>query len=116
MDKNQLIESLRSLNLSELIEVMDESLKKYFVHRNESNGDFEEEAVVLARVIWGPIDGVKEEIPEIEVLGIPHVEVSDTNWGDAICQQGKCSNCNSLILSVAKVAICPVCRARVECT
>ena len=39
-------------------------------------------------------------------------------WADdaPICQRGTCAGCGSLVMSVAKHAVCPACDTPVDCT
>ena len=86
------------------------------VHESYENGDFYEQTYTLAEVSWGTKEGITDTEPTITLLGKVHPDVASVNWGNSICQEGKCTKCNSIVSGVAKVTVCPVCEQRVSCT
>jgi len=116
MDKKLLIKALSELSIPEITEIMHDVLRCHVVHEDCENGDFYEQTNVIAQVSWGTIDGATDEESTISFLGKVHPEVASTKWDNAMCQEGKCENCNSIISSQAKVAVCPVCERKVSCT
>lgn len=79
--------------------------------------DFKEEEghFVLADTSQFPCEG-----RETDFIALPDTAKYDHDWvwadDSPICQSGDCLGCGSVVRSIAKHAICPLCYEEVYCT
>lgn len=116
MSNKQIKELLSKLSVPEIIEIMHDVLIEHKFREQYEDGDFYQQSLALAQVTWGCTEGVIDKEPTIYMLGKVHPTVASAKWGDSISQDGKCTNCNSIVASQSKVAVCPICEQRVSCT
>ena len=112
----EVLDYLRALGERDFINLLYES----FVTRND-DGQVEARKQYLNRwclatSTFSMKDGVADDAPLIELIGLaspPHTPYSSEEY---LCQDGKCIRCGALVVSVSKMAVCPVCSNEVRCT
>ena len=110
-----LIERLSQLAERELVEVIYRSLRSRNEDQSFPDGEFQYDRWCLAQTAFGRFENRSDEEAYIELVGLVAPAFEHVDWVH-LCQQGKCSYCNALVVSVSKVAICPCCSNEVECT
>ncbi len=114
-NRANLVEALMQLGEREFIETIQEVLQTKADDRDFAGGDFEYDRWCLACTSYGAFRGQLDEEPYVQLIGACAPEVAHVDW-EHLCQDGKCPKCGTLVLSVAKLALCPVCSTEVECT
>ena len=107
-------EFLSGLTERKFVELMHAVLKARSEDQIFEGGEYQYDRWCLALSSYGVFEGIAEA-PRIELVGQCAPEVAHVDW-DSLCQQGQCTVCKSLVVSVAKLALCPVCSCKVERT
>lgn len=113
--RSELVAALSELPERELVEVIYQVFRPLNEDRNYPNGEFEYDRWCLAQSTFGRFRGETDAAAHIEVVALPAPEYEHIGWKH-LCQQGQCEHCKSIIISVSKLALCPVCSQKVECT
>jgi hypothetical protein len=111
----ELAQALAALPDRELIEVIYAAFRPRQDDRDFRSGDFERDRWCLAEASFGKFNGQTDEHAYVELIGLPAPAYEQLDW-EHLSQQGKCLHCGVLVVSVSKVASCPVCSSDVECT
>jgi hypothetical protein len=111
---DHVVEYLCGLPDREFIELMHKVFSAKADDKVFENGEYSFDRMCLATTSYGVYEGVAEP-PAINLIGQVADEVAQVPW-DALCQFGQCETCGSTVISVGKLAVCPVCSTEVECT
>lgn len=116
------IQFLRELSNREMIETIQFALNSRREEYKNERG-FEVFGLCVAQTLvaqYEPEDGFvkepEEDYVDVTLCAVPAPEVIDVDWDDVVCQYGECAKCKASIASVAKLAICPACGTKVQCT
>ncbi|QVL30740.1 hypothetical protein KIH39_18020 [Telmatocola sphagniphila] len=89
-----------------------------FFYEAASNRDTSEIDGERGHFVLANTSKVPGEERDTVFLAMPNPINDSDGWSKdcPICQTGQCTECGSLVRSIAKHAICPVCEAKVYCT
>lgn len=93
-------------------------MQEIFIYRKNKkeyeNGDFQiDDLMCLAICSYGSNDGVVDKKAIKELYASPLLNEAEE---DCLCEQGKCENCNTELISFAQVVECPICSEKVFLT
>ena len=108
MDESKVITWIQSLTDKQFVEFF------YRAVANRSTSDLPE---WNGHFVLADAEKVTDEPWEVDVIAL-HDPDEYKEWVDdaPICQSGSCSACGNSVRSVAKHAVCPVCKSKVYCT
>ena len=112
------IEYIQSLNEKELVDFFYEAVTDRNEDKEFEDG-YERDRECIISTSFGKFEGEEDEEHYSTFQALPVPEIADLDWiknEKHICQSGRCNRCKAIVLSVAKLALCPVCDAEVECT
>ena len=105
-----------SLDERQFIDLVQAACERRREERTFEGGEFSIDAFSLSISAFRKFRGELDPNPYTRLCAVPAPEVAHLEWAAGLCQSGQCEECHALIESVAKLATCPVCHRRVECT
>lgn len=100
--RDEVVEALRAMSKCELVEIVYEALQAF---------DRDEYRLRVAQSYQTqPCDP-----PDVEFIALP-VDGHERPGVDELYQQGMCDRCSTRVVSVSKLACCPICASEVCCT
>lgn len=111
--RGQVIAYIRSLSDEDLARLFTEATSTRNEYRRREGGEFWNHVYVVG--VASHMSGGPAEI-EILATSMEPVEVPDDIKRLGANEGGKCQVCETILASTSKIAACPVCGARVECT
>lgn len=109
MDRGNLMAWLSSLTDKQFIEFFYEAVSE----RGTSEIDGERGHLVVANTSKAPNE---DRVTVFLALPDPNEYSGEWAYDTPICQTGDCIECGTRVRSIAKHAICPICKAKVYCT
>lgn len=115
MEHQGLVDQLSALSIREFGEVVQAACERRWERKELKGGDFEIDTMSLAESSYGQFQGERDKGPYTCLCAVPHPDVAHVQW-TTLSQSGVCDYCGPSVTSVGKLAVCPVCHHRVECT
>jgi len=109
------VDLLSSLPDRELIDTLYRIVRTRNEEQTFEPDEFQRGRWCIAITSFGRYQGRTDPAAEIELVGQVADRVKDGGWA-ILSEQGTCEFCKSQIISVSKLAICPVCSTEVYCT
>ena len=112
--RQQVVEYVRNLPDEDLSRLFYEALSSRSEQRSHGGGGFTNTGYVIGTAVHSDAGPA-----EIEILACAfdrHEPILDEVKHRGALQQGQCEVCRTMLASTSKIAECPVCGARTECT
>ena len=118
LERKKAINYIQNLSEKQFVDFFYEAV----TNRNEDqlvpNG-YEKDRICLIRTSFGAFENKEDKEHLSEFMALPTEEFSKIKWIQKmsnVTEQGRCKKCKAQVISVAKLAACPICDTEVECT
>ena len=112
------LDYIKGLNEKELVEFFYVAIESFNEDKKFPDG-FERNRYCLAITNFGEFRNKVDEQYHVEFAGLPDLENAKEKHiqqRTMLPESGGCDLCSATVVCVAKIAICPICDSRVECT